>query len=155
MENKNLKDSFCQTCDLQFDNKTIFDLHLSVVHNVDNLENKHGNKMVAIKKEENGVISYSKHTTSSEKLYPKGKRKFDCNICGKDFKQNSNLERHIDTVHEGKKSHVCSICNVNFATERSLKIHKSSIHEGKKPYKCSICKASFSQISSKSSKNMA
>ena len=39
MENKNLKDSFCQMCDLQFDNKTIFDMHLSVVHNVDNLEN--------------------------------------------------------------------------------------------------------------------
>ena len=46
MENKNLKDSFCQTCDLQSDNKTIFDLHLSVVHNLENLENKHGNKMV-------------------------------------------------------------------------------------------------------------
>ena len=33
MEKPNLKDLFCFQCDLQFDKKTIYDMHLSIVHN--------------------------------------------------------------------------------------------------------------------------
>ena len=114
---------------------------------VENIGNKAEQKMAAISNVKNGEISNSNHTSSREKLFPKLKRKFDCNICDRDFMQKSGLDYHIKAVHEGHKPHECAICNSKFTTEQYMKNHKSSVHEGKRPYKCSICDATFAQNS--------
>merc|ERR1719510_1254414 len=42
------------------------------------------------------------------------------------------LRRHIEAVHEGKKRFQCDICKKQFAEKTNLNRHVSSVHEGKK-----------------------
>ena len=44
---------YCEKCSLQFDKKTVYDIHLSSVHKM-NIEVKSEEKTVEIKKEEDG-----------------------------------------------------------------------------------------------------
>ena len=45
----------------------------------------------------------------------------------------SNLNNHVETVHEGKKRFNCDICNAEFGQKSYLNIHVAAVHEGKKP----------------------
>ena len=78
---------------------------------------------------------------------------FDCAICGKPFKSQQNVSKHISGIHdEGKNplsSHfqkrVCYICSARYRFFGPLKAHIKSAHEGKNPLKngyifdCVIC----------------
>ena len=49
----------------------------------------------------------------------------------------SHLATHIQCVHEGKK-YQCEVCNKEYTENMSLRRHKKSVHEGKK-YQCKVC----------------
>ena len=66
-----------------------------------------------------------------------------CNECGAAFYWKSNLNRHIESVHEERKSFKCADCGKAFSHKHTLNGHIESVHEGKKPFKCNICDASF------------
>ena len=51
---------------------------------------------------------------------------FKCNICGKVYKNNADLKKHNEAVHEQKKPYYCSIGNVTFADNTKLKNHFES-----------------------------
>ena len=60
--------------------------------------------------------------------------KSNCSICDHSFSGSSvqsNLKRHIESIHENKK-HKCSICNLDFTQKCSLKNHFRSVHENEK-----------------------
>ena len=59
------------------------------------------------------------------------KKSFMCEICESHFKQRSNLNRHISSVHEGNKAFKCKICDYSCSEKSDLKIHVASAHEGK------------------------
>ena len=65
---------------------------------------------------------------------------------GADFSPRSNLNRHVEPVHEGKKSFKCNVCDTAFSEKSKLNGHIESVHEGKKPFKCNDCGAAFSQM---------
>ena len=74
-------------------------------------------------------------------------RRFQCEHegCGKSFRTNSDLVRHVRTVHEGLKPHICDICAVGFGRRESLAAHKQAVHECLKPHKCDVCQACFAK----------
>lgn len=75
----------------------------------------------------------------------KGKRRFLCNYCGKNYTRKNGLERHI-LSHTGVKPFECRECGKRYTTKDTLKTHLLT-HTGVKAYKCEICQKSFTQSS--------
>ena len=125
---------FCNKCNLQFDKKYVFDLHLSLVH---------GEKMEI----KNEPLEYEnvQELQMTEKVFSDDvvDTALKCEICSSIFKTKETLKRHLQTVHEGKKPYKCDICDSSFSEKAKLKAHISIVHEGKKPFQCNICDASF------------
>ena len=49
-----------------------------------------------------------------------GKSLFECHFCGKRCTQKSNLDTHINSVHEKAKLHNCDICKKYFTSFKGL-----------------------------------
>ncbi|CAK8697832.1 unnamed protein product [Clavelina lepadiformis] len=68
-----------------------------------------------------------------------------CNICGKVFKAQYNLTRHMP-VHTGARPFLCKVCGKGFRQASTLCRHKI-IHTEEKPHKCKVCKKAFNRSS--------
>lgn len=71
-----------------------------------------------------------------------------CRFCGKIFKKDSILIRHVDQSHEGQKAFKCMKCNKEFEQRHQLILHVR-IHTGEKPFSCDFCGKTFSQNSAR------
>uniref|UniRef100_A0AAQ4PJT2 C2H2-type domain-containing protein n=1 Tax=Gasterosteus aculeatus aculeatus TaxID=481459 RepID=A0AAQ4PJT2_GASAC len=90
---------------------------------------------------------------------------FMCDLCGKTFFYNCQLQKHQQLVHDNKdqhkvgslsgrprptrakqhsgdRPHVCSICQKGFLLMSQLKQHEL-LHSGVKPHKCEECSKEF------------
>ena len=129
---KFLKETFCNECSLQFHTKSVFSLHLSIVH-----------------KQKNQKTEDSTLNSKSETI---------CNICSLQYGSKSEYAVHLSIVHEKKNqlkeesntlsefeakrrkiSFVCEICDVSFTSRPNLNDHITSDHEEKKNIKCHLC----------------
>ena len=58
-----------------------------------------------------------------------------CNICGKSFKNEVRLNRHVSAIHDKNDKdpnlgkYYCDICGRTLKTETHLKLHKYNVHE--------------------------
>ncbi|XP_078495707.1 uncharacterized protein LOC108950211 [Ciona intestinalis] len=73
------------------------------------------------------------------------KNNFTCGICGKTFKAQYNLTRHMP-VHTGARPFVCKVCGKGFRQASTLCRHKI-IHTKEKPHKCGVCDKAFNRSS--------
>ncbi|KAK4876594.1 hypothetical protein RN001_009100 [Aquatica leii] len=71
---------------------------------------------------------------------------FLCNVCGKNFKQHTELRNHQVLVHkevndvpEWTAQQQCETCKKFFANSKSLKKHIQSVHDKFKPFICNVC----------------
>ncbi|XP_073337392.1 uncharacterized protein [Pagrus major] len=71
-----------------------------------------------------------------------------CRFCGKSFKRDSYLIRHVEKIHNGHKAFKCLECNKEFEQRYQLVLHVR-IHTGEKPFSCDYCDKSFVQNSSR------
>ena len=133
-----VRDLFCFQCSLQFGEKSVYDLHQSLVHGIKDL-GKSGDSEVKFE------ILQSSNELFLSRDHEEGNKSLKCNDCGKTFSQKGDLNRHIRSVHEGKKPFKCNICGTAFPYTHSLNRHLRSVHEGKKPFKCNVCGAKFFQ----------
>ena len=93
------------------------------------------------KKKRNSDIERVLETISYKKIRPN--KSYECPICQKTIAgcSNSNLKRHIQTVH---KEHKCEVCQSKFARKNSLINHMKEEHMQIKTFKCKDCSKSFS-----------
>ncbi|GJQ81014.1 hypothetical protein Trydic_g23442 [Trypoxylus dichotomus] len=70
-------------------------------------------------------------------------RDFVCKTCGKSFRLQSILKKHM-TTHSNDKPYVCTYCERSFRCKYVLKKHLL-IHTDEKPFSCEVCKKRFRQ----------
>ncbi|KAH8035337.1 hypothetical protein HPB51_004578 [Rhipicephalus microplus] len=78
-----------------------------------------------------------------KKLHERGEDLFPCQECGRIFRQNESLLKHLRR-HTLEKPFACHLCPAKFPRQPDLNVHMRK-HTGERPYKCSICEKSFSQ----------
>ena len=118
MEGIRPKPNFCQICSLQFGNKFVYDLHLSLLHKNLNTKAQSINDEKSIKKEidfsiqpikeeidisiQDNILKATKNpSTSNEIKSPitssnRGQKTYRCPICDGKFSIKGNLKQHID-----------------------------------------------------------
>ena len=75
-----------------------------------------------------------------------GKRKYNCELCGKDFDYKQALKKHKISVHKEKKKGTfqCDLCTYSSDSKAVVKKHKTEVHPSStKQYFCVSCDASF------------
>jgi uncharacterized C2H2 Zn-finger protein len=125
--------SYCDQCFVQFDKSWMLDQHLSKVHgatislkteqksceNEDNKENSsksfHCNICQEKFVDKEGLL---KHIAEN---HP-----FQCDRCDANFTQETDLEHHINTVHN--KFYKCNICDASYDNSLNLKTHLEYVH---------------------------
>lgn len=71
-----------------------------------------------------------------------GDKPFECEWCGRNFRQWGDLKYHIASLHTESKQFQCEFCGKDFARKYSLIVHRR-IHTGEKNYVCEFCKKTF------------
>ena len=71
-----------------------------------------------------------------------GNQPFRCSMCRTTFAKNSQMVKHIETVHlKNKRQKIsCKLCDIDFKRVHSLNRHNASVHEGNE---CSICHVTY------------
>jgi len=94
-------------------------------------------------------IFYKKSNLQSHMLRHSDSTPFRCSIqdCGKGFKREKTLLKHIQLIHEGiKEEYLCGTCGQQFGSQSGLKTHQAR-HIGEEYIKrliyCQICNKSF------------
>lgn len=77
---------------------------------------------------------------------PRGDK--SCRFCGKHFRKDSFLIRHVAKSHKGHKAFECTHCKKEFE-QRYHVVQHTRIHTGEKPYSCDYCDKTFAQNSSR------
>ena len=100
----NLSHSYCARCSLQFDKKSIFDMHLSIVHK----------ERVDIKEE---LSSFENEPNLGIEMVL-----LRCEPCDSSFETKTILDQHNSSYHEENRPLKCDICNYIFSKRSSLKL---------------------------------
>ena len=83
-----------------------------------------------------GVPHYTKHLINHlKKFHPDNPlllaetgQKNDCSYCGKTFKYNYSLKKHLETLHEAPIV-PCHICGILLKGQKTLSTHLKSVHD--------------------------
>ncbi|KAG2457394.1 zinc finger protein 62 homolog [Polypterus senegalus] len=87
------------------------------------------------------AVKLKKHRAIIHGDWPEPPKPLPCDICGKIFRQQWELERHF-MLHAGERPHGCSECGKNFATKSALARHQIT-HREERPFPCQLCGKTF------------
>ena len=76
----------------------------------------------------------------------KGKKRFSCSICERNFVRKDTLINRFQYVHKEKTQFKCRLCKSTFIAKRSLKLHLDHLHDKKNSYGCPVCDSTFGQM---------
>ena len=155
---KGLKEYICNLCRKAFGTQSDLKRHTKLIHKDDNnssnkhdyykgSEKKHFGNMednedilekdddfkafdlsdiikCEVKEEENEELIDDDILSDNKKL-----EEFCCNFCAKVFSRQSNLKRHVDSIHKGIKNYHCELCQMKFTALQNLQNHMKHIHD--------------------------
>ena len=108
------KDFYCYECYLQFEDKFLFDVHLSFMH--ESIRRKVQIECGICDAEFGQREDLDRHVA----IVHEGKKPFKCDICYAQFTSKHGMKGHIATIHDGKKTFKCYICNANLGQSPNL-----------------------------------
>ena len=134
-----VRDLYCYQCSLQFDNKCIFNDHLSKVHgivfDVKRVQDfKQSNLAVSFignkqnNETEESKMSKNEASYMKEKKIHRVEKTYSCKLCHKKFTKSGILKVH-ERIHTGEKPFSCKICSKKFSEKFSLKVHERKFHD--------------------------
>nr|XP_046258140.1 zinc finger protein 436-like [Scatophagus argus] len=112
----------------------------------ENVNESVGDKLIESDGSSSPLQSYSIEVYVDLEQPPREEK--SCRFCGKRFKRDSHLIRHVSKSHKGNKAFKCLKCNKEFEQRHQLVLHVR-IHTGEKPFSCDFCGKMFSQNSSR------
>ena len=71
-------------------------------------------------------VPYKKRTGKTQPAR-KNELKFECDICRSTFEEMDQLREHL-SIHTGEKRHNCDMCNKQFRFRSALNRHKGAVH---------------------------
>ena len=134
-EPSNLKNE-CKICKKTFKNKNCVKIHVRKVHEAQKLQ---CHLCQVTLRDAGGLRRHIKH------VHDKVERKFGkCDLCDKVFRSSGYLKIHMQAVHEKVRKWNCELCAKDFAHKEGYLSHHRTIHEGKK-MQCDLCGETFTQ----------
>ena len=131
----------CESCSYKASQKVTLNVHMSLVHGVENLI-----KNIFNCKECPRRLLSSRKLEDHMKLH--SPPSIPCDVCGKMFHTDQNLSKHNYAVHttDGEKQLRCNECGKGFISRTRLRDHMN-IHLGVKPHMCPHCGKHLSNTS--------
>ncbi|CAL7951086.1 unnamed protein product [Xylocopa violacea] len=148
----------CNLCERNFMKKSELKKHINRHSDVNRVQNPDETELVNKAKQIiNDRVSYKCDTCKKVIFTKRGflrhirvhsdKRPCKCDLCGKSYRIEQDLARHIRDVHEGLKKYACDICGRAFANKGAKDDHRR-IHTGERPYACEHCPKMFRTLNS-------
>ncbi|XP_017757434.1 PREDICTED: zinc finger protein 888-like isoform X2 [Eufriesea mexicana] len=148
----------CNLCERNFAKKSELKKHINKHSDINRIQNSDETELVNKAKQIiNDRVSYKCDTCKKIIFTKRGflrhirvhsdKRPCKCNLCGKSYRIEQDLARHIRDVHEGLKKYACDICGRAFANKGAKDDHRR-IHTGERPYACEHCPKMFRTLNS-------
>ena len=127
----------CGRCQKSFELQTDLNKHILEFHK-GTLNLGNGIQLSSLKGKNTEFQKQSNEKKSNKEIMDPGKKswsrklkngnkRFECQICQKDFAHKPSLLRHIKTVHEWKNPNFCELCNKDFGWD--LDTHKKLYHK--------------------------
>ena len=114
MEKKIVWDLYCYQCSLQFEKRSLYDLHLLIIHNYKT------RRETVIKTEPTNIQSDRIENQELIKNVSEAKKVFRCKFCDFSSSHKGSLKRHICSVHEGKNPFKCESCEYRCSRKQTL-----------------------------------
>ena len=132
----------CDSCDKEFHQKTLLDLHMARTHGVGELP-KHvcyvcGSVFTT-------KSNLGKHLSRSHGIFKRKEYKrpeVECPHCHKKYFKYL-LQRHIRRMHQEFREYPCSNCDKEYPDKNELKRHILLDHIKARPFRCKLCGREF------------
>lgn len=92
---------------------------------------------------QNSTNISSGDTETSNELLIEDTRSYECEKCGKKFKQGQTLNDHMKR-HYNLRNFACSLCGKTFYKQFNVLEHMR-IHTGERPFSCEFCDKTFTR----------